>query len=185
MKRALALSLGLALLPEVALAARPWQAMVTLYGGDGLRFNDPFRLATPLGSTAESVSRTASYVDVGAAVTLGEPGSLEHGIATRVAIATEGVQQGVLTPSYLAWLRLRPSWAAYARAGLPLVISPDVTWGLEASLGGVWFFRAGLGITAEVVGDVFFGAGTREVRTATYPVLSGQLGFVVSYEVVR
>jgi hypothetical protein len=39
-------------------------------------------------------------------------------------------------------------------------------------------------VVAEVVGDVFYGTGTREVKTAAYPVLSGQLGFLGTYEVL-
>ena len=74
--------------------------------------------------------------------------------------------------------------AAFARAGLPLVLSPKVTWGLEAGVGGAWFFLGGLGVTAEVVGDLFYGAGTRESAVTTYPVLSGQLGLLGTYEVL-
>ena len=45
----------------------------TGYVGDGLRFNNPYRLATILGSQAQSLSRTATYADLGAAVVLGHP----------------------------------------------------------------------------------------------------------------
>ena len=55
---------------------------------------------------------------------------------------------------------------------------------LEAGVGATWFFLGGFGVAAEMVGDVFYGAGTREKATTTYPVLSGQLGFVVAYEVL-
>lgn len=129
------------------------------------------------------MSRTAAYVDLGLAATFGDPLGLQHGASLRTTVAAEGVGQVLMTPSYLAWRRWR-AVAAWGRAGLPLVLSPDVTWGLEAAAGGAWFFRGGLGLAAELVGDVFYGAGTTEVRTATYPVLSGQLGFVVAYEVL-
>ncbi len=88
-----------------------------------------------------------------------------------------------MTPSYLAWRR----WSAialYGRAGVPLVVTPSVTWGLEAGLGATWFFLGGFGLAAEVIGDVFYGAGTRDHSTVTYPVLSGQLGFVAAFEVL-
>ena len=100
-----------------------------------------------------------------------------------MSFALEGVRQGVFTPAYLAWRRWR-SWALYGRAGVPIVLSPDATWGLEAGGGAVWFARAGIGVAAEVVGDVFYGAGTREVARPAYPVLSAQLGVVVAYEVL-
>lgn len=162
----------------------PFQLMATAFAGDGLRFNNPYRLSTPLGSTAESVSRTAAYADLGLAATFGDPRKVQHGFAARLSLAAEGVPQGVLAPSYLIWWRLHPAWAAYSRVSTPIVLTPTLTWGLEAGLGGVWFARAGLGVAAELVGDVFYGAGTRDVKAAAYPVLSAQLGFVFAYEVL-
>jgi len=159
------------------------QVFATAFVGDGLRFNNPYRLATPLGSSAESVSRTAAYSDIGIAGTLGDSLTLRHGASLRMSIAVEGVPQGVLTPSYLLWRRWR-SLAAYGRFGVPIVVSPDVTWGVELGAGGVWFVRGGIGVAAEIVGDLFYGAGTREVQTPAYPVLSGQLGIVIAYEVL-
>lgn len=159
------------------------QIFVSVMGGTGLRFNNPYRLATPLGDDAESVSRTAGYVDIGFAGTLGNPLGLQHGFALRTTVAVEGVGQAVMTPSYFGWRRWG-AWALYGRAGTPLVLSPKVTWGLEASAGGAWFFLGGVAVTAEIVGDVFYGAGTRDVAVATYPVLSGQLGILGTYEVL-
>ncbi|HSO35571.1 MAG TPA: hypothetical protein VLT33_23745 [Labilithrix sp.] len=159
------------------------QLFFTSFVGDGLRFNNPYRLATPLGDDAESLSTTAPYVDIGIAFTLGHPLGIQHGAALRTSVAARGVGQVVMTPSYLAWRRWR-ALAVYGRAGTPLVLTPDVTWGLEAGLGATYFFLGGIGVAAEVVGDVFYGAGTREKATTTYPVLSGQLGFVVAYEVL-
>ena len=162
---------------------RPWSMSVfaTAFVGDGLRFNNPFRLATQLGSDARSVSRTASYADVGAALALGDPASASHGLALRASVAVEGVPQAVLTPSYVLFRRWN-AWAAYGRAGLPVVVTPDPTWGVEGAAGGVWFVRAGIGLAAELVGDLFYGAGTREVATPAYPVLSGQAGVWLSWE---
>jgi hypothetical protein len=159
------------------------QLFATTFVGEGLRFNNPYRLATPLGDGAESVSLTAPYVDIGLAATFGNPLGLQHGGALRTTAALQGVGQVVMTPSYLAFRRWR-SLALYGRAGVPIVATPDVTWGLEAGLGGTWFFLGGIGVAAEVVGDVFYGAGTREKATVTYPVLSGQLGLVLAYEVL-
>ncbi len=160
-----------------------FQLFATALAGDGLRFNNPYRLATPLGSTAESVSRTASYADLGLAFTVGAPDGFQHGLTVRTSIALEGVSQGVLTPSYLLWRRWR-SVAVYGRLGTPCVLTPDVTFGGEASLGGVWFVRGGIGLTVEAVGDVFYGAGTRDVATPAYPVLSAQAGLTIAYEVL-
>lgn len=157
------------------------QLFVTVMGGTGFRFNNPYRLATPLGDDAESVSRTASYLDVGLAATFGSPLGFQHGGALRTTGALEGVGQIVMTPSYFVWRRVR-SLAAYGRAGVPFVLSPDLTWGLEAGIGGAFFFRGGIGVAAEIVGDLFYGAGTRESAIVTYPVLSGQIGFISTLE---
>jgi hypothetical protein len=164
-----------------ARAIAPIDVVATAYVGDGLRFNNPYRLATVLGSNAQSLSRTAGYADVGGAVFAGSPSRLAHGLALRVSVALEGVPQSVLTPSYLV-LHRTGAWGAYARAGLPVVMSPDATWGVEAAAGGLWFARAGLGVAAELVGDVFYGAGTREVAKPAYPVLSAQAGLWISWE---
>jgi len=161
----------------------PFTVHVAGFFGDGLRFNDPYRLATVLGSSAEGVSRTASYVDLAAAITLGDPRGFQNGFALHVTLAAEGVQQTVVTPSYVLYRRFRDV-AAYARAGSAIVCSPDLTWGLEGALGGIAFVRAGIGVTAEIVGDVFYGAGTREVSAAAYPILSAQIGLAVAYEVL-
>lgn len=170
--------------PEPAPAhALPFTIHAAAFFGDGLRFNDPYRLATVLGSSAESVSRTASYVDLAASITLGDPRKFQSGFSLHVTLAVEGVQQTVIAPSYVLYRRFRDV-AAYARVGTPIVATPEVTWGLEGALGGVWFIRAGLGVAAEIVGDLFYGAGTREVAAAAYPVLSGQLGVVIAYEVL-
>ena len=159
------------------------QFFLTSFVGEGLRFNNPYRLATPLGDDAESLSTTAPYVDIGVAVTLGHPLGIQHGAALRTSVAAKGVGQVVMTPSYLAWRRWR-SLAIYGRVGTPLVLTPDVTWGLETGVGATYFVLGGIGVAAEVVGDVFYGTGTREKATTTYPVLSGQLGFVIAYEVL-
>ena len=159
------------------------QIFFTTFFGDGLRFNNPYRLSTPLGSDAESVSRTAPYIDIGLGATFGNPLGFQHGATLRTSAALSGVGQVVMTPSYLGYRR----WsllALYGRAGTPIVVTPDATWGLEAGLGATWYFLGGVGIAAEMVGDVFYGAGTRDKATVTYPVLSGQLGFVVAYEVL-
>lgn len=160
------------------------QLFATAMLGDGFRFNNPYRLASPLGSDAESVSRTAAYVDIGiAALPFGDPLGFQHGFVLRAEIAAEGIGQLVLTPSYMLWRRWH-AFAAYARAGVPITITPNRTWGLEGGVGGAWFFLGGLGVVAEVVGDLFYGEGTSDVSSAAYPILSGQLGLIGSYEVL-
>lgn len=153
----------------------------TAFVGDGLRFNNPYRLSTILGSDAQSLSRTAVYADLGGALVLGDPLTLAHGLSLRASISMEGVPQAVMTPAYLAFHRWGP-WSVYGRVGPSIVLTPDTTWGIEGGAGGVWFPRAGIGLAAELVGDLFYGAGTHDVQVATYPVMSAQAGLWLSWE---
>ncbi len=169
-------------IPPIAHNPNSIDVFATAFVGDGLRFNNPYRLATVLGHTAESLSRTATYTDVGVAIAFGDPTRAASGIALRASMALEGAPQSVLTPSYLLVRRFKDWGAAYGRAGIAITLSPDTTWGFEGAAGGIWFVRAGIGLVAEVVGDVFYGAPTREASEPTYPVLSGQGGLWLSWE---
>ncbi|HQY62966.1 MAG: hypothetical protein IPF92_02640 [Myxococcales bacterium] len=168
-----------------ALADKPgyMQLQARALVGAGLRFNNPYRLATPLGSTAESVSRAPFYLDVGAAGLLGSPRGFQHGVDLGLATSLEGVAQSVFTPSYVLYRRWH-ALAGAARVGTPIVLGPDVTWGLELAMSVTYFVRGALGVRAEIVGDVFYGAGTVERRVPAYPMLSGALGLVFAYEVL-
>jgi len=149
--------------------------------GTGLRFNNPYRLPTALGDTAESVSRTAVYTDVGAAMLFGGPTRFQHGVELGLSFALEGIRQVVLVPSYVL-ARRRGAFAAQLRLGTPIVLTPSTTFGGEVALSGTYFVRAALGVRAELVGDVFYGAGTIERSTPAYPMLSFALGLVVAWE---
>jgi hypothetical protein len=151
--------------------------------GTGLRFNNPYRLSSVLGSSAEGVSRTASYVDVGAGFAWGRGHRLRHGAALHCAFAVEGIGQWACSPGYLLYRRTT-SWATFARVGPAFVATPNFTWGGELAAGAAWFPLGGIGLTGELVGNLFYGAGTREVSSAAYPVLSAQVGLTVAYEVL-
>jgi hypothetical protein len=156
----------------------------TLEIGKGLRFNNPYRLATQLGATAESVSLTSTYLDLGAAVAFGPPDGLEHGVALHLSFALAGVSQAVLTPTYFAAYRGPRRFLAYGRLGPSIVLTPDPTIGGELAAGLGWFFTARLALAGELVGDIYYGAGTPTKGITTYPILSGQLGLLVDYEIL-
>jgi hypothetical protein len=161
-----------------------YDLIATLMFGDGIRFNNPYRLSHELGSSGESLSSTAPYFDLAVGATLGSPNALQHGARLGWSVSMTGVPQQVLTPAYLALVRLAPTWVAYGWAGLPLILEPDVNLGAELAVGGSWLARAGLGATFALVFDGFYGAGTSEGRAAFYPVASAQLGLFVNYEVL-
>lgn len=150
--------------------------------GKGLRFNNPYRLATPLGDTAESVSLSATYLDLGLGVLWVNAESLVHGATLSGVVALDGISQFGITPSYLTLFALTPALALRGRVGVPIVITPDTTVGLEAAFGSRLSVALGLAVTAELVGDVFFGAATEERSVTTIPMLSLQLGVQFEHE---
>jgi hypothetical protein len=168
----------------VPIPQRYWHAMATLAVGDSLRFNNPYRLSNQLGDTGESLSRTPVYGVLGGAVALGDPDGWQHGASLQWSRALSGLPQHVIAPGYmLVQGRWRP-WIAWARAALPIVVNPDPSLGGEAALGGAYLVLAGVGVHAELVGDVFYGAATWTTGKTTIPMLSLQAGVVVDYEVL-
>jgi hypothetical protein len=153
-----------------------------LYLGRGLRLNNPYRLSTVLGDDAESLSLTATYLDVHVGRTFSEPDGFEHGIAAHFSIATDGIRQEVLSPSYLLLRRFSPRLLGYARAGAAIVLEPDASVGLEAGLAGVYFVSANLGFGAELDFSLFYGAATIDRAVTTIPVASLALGVFFDWE---
>ena len=168
---------------KVEAGPRPlyFRAFAVAGAGVGLRFNNPYRLSRPIGERAESVSFTAPYGDVGLGATLGDAHGFQYGGLLRYDRSLQGVTQHVITPSFVL-LRRGTSFEAYGRLGLPLLLTPDPSLGGELTAGGAWFVRAGIGISLELIGDLFFGAATPENKRPLYPVLSGQLGVVLEWE---
>lgn len=155
----------------------------SVLGGTGLRFNNPYRLATPLGDDASSLSRTAAYVDLGGGVLVGDPRLVQHGPALRFSVAVEGIAQQIIAPSYVVcrqWRALQPC----ARVAVPIIVRPDTNAGFELGVGSTYWVRAGLGVVAEGVFDMFYGASTRDTKYPAYPILSLSLGLAVSWEVL-
>jgi hypothetical protein len=152
--------------------------------GTGLRFNNPYRLSHELGGGGESLSSTAPYLDIAFFMTTGNPDGLQHGARLGWSVSLSGVPEQVVTPAYAAVYHLGSAWLFYGWAGLPMLTEPDFNVGAELALGATWMARAGIGVTAAIIGDGFYGAGTRETEAAFYPVLSGQLGFLMRYEVL-
>jgi hypothetical protein len=153
-----------------------------LYLGRGLRLNNPYRLSTVLGDDARSLSLTATYLDLHIGRTFSDPGGFEHGLAAHFSIATDGIRQEVLTPSYLLLRRFGPRVTSYARAGAAIVLEPDASVGLEAGLGAAYFFSANLGLGAELDFSVFYGAATVDRAVTVIPVSSLALGVFFDWE---
>lgn len=156
-------------------ASVPLSGLLSLSVGRGLRFNNPYRLARPLGESAESVSLAATYLDLGLALLFGGS-DFRHGASVGGTVALQGIGQLVLTPSYLAQFGLTDSAALRGRVGVPIVVAPDTTLGLEAAAGSSLDLAYGFGALLELVGSVYFGAATDQTSITTIPMLSLQVG---------
>jgi hypothetical protein len=171
---------------KLAALAKRVDSEIRLFGslefGRGFRFNNPYRLSTQLGQTAQSVSLTAAYADLGLGLAFGAPDGLQHGAALHASFALQGVGQAVLTPTYLLAYRGPNPFLAYGRLGPSIVLAPDPTVGGELAAGFAWFLTGKIAIAGELVFDLYYGAGTYDVGVATYPILSGQLGLLVDHE---
>lgn len=152
--------------------------------GRGLRFNNPYRLRSQLGDGPESVSLTATYFDLGLGVSAGAPHGLQHGAVAHFSFALDGISQEVGSLSYVLLSPLGRDFLGYARAGVPIVFGPDFGAGLELGVGATWLITGGLGVTAELVPSLFFGAATWEADPSLFPMLSFQLGGYVEYELL-
>jgi hypothetical protein len=155
----------------------------TLTLGKGLRFNNPYRLATPIGDSPESVSFTAAYLDLGLGTAYGPVDGFQHGGEVALGIATDGISQQVLGLSYVLIYPVLDDMLLRGRAGFPIVLGPDANIGMELAAGGAWLFTGGIGVTAELTGSLFYGAATLDKSTTTIPTLALELGLWFDYEV--
>ena len=162
-----------------------YNVLATVFFGEGFRFNNPYRLRTQLGLSAENVSVTAPYVDLGIAMTFGRTFGLQHGAGVNLSVALGGISQAVLVPSYTALYRGDSArLLGFGRVGPAIVLSPDANVGLEIGVGGAAFITSKLAVSAEIVGDLLYGAATRETGFPAYPILSLQLGLMFDHEVL-
>jgi hypothetical protein len=152
--------------------------------GRGIRFNNPYRLATPLGDSAESLSLTATYLDLSAGATSGPRDGIGHGGVLHLAVALDGIPQEVLTPAYVALHRFAGGFLIYGRAGTPVVLEPDLNLGFELAGGGAWLLTAGLGLTAELSGSLFYGAATHDRAITVIPIVALSVGVFMDYEIL-
>ncbi len=156
----------------------------TLAFGTGLRFNNPYRLQTQLGDSAESLSLTAGYFDLGAAVAFGPADGLQHGGAVHLSLALAGVSQQSIAPSYFLAYRGGGPALLYGRLGAAILTAPDANVGGELAAGIGYFLTARIALSGELVGDLFYGAATYETAFTVYPVLSAQLGLMIDHELL-
>jgi hypothetical protein len=152
--------------------------------GKGLRLNNPFRLATPIGDDPDGLSFTAYYLDLGVGAAFGPPAGVQHGGAVSLSVATDGIAQQVMSLSYVALVPLSSQTLLRGRGGMPIILGPDANVGLELAAGGAWLFTGGLGVSAELVGSLFYGAATDAKSSTAFPVLALEIGAWFDHEVL-
>ncbi len=152
--------------------------------GKGLRLNNPFRLQTQLGASAESLSATATTLELELAALLGDPVGWHHGFGVSGSVALEGVPQQVVAPSYEVGVPLSPRFWWRGRAGIGFVTQPDFNAGIELGSQLVMLASAGLGGYVGVAYGHYWGAATDETQATTIPVMALQLGATMIYEVL-
>jgi len=152
--------------------------------GAGFRFNNPYRLATQLGPTAESLSTTAPYTMLTLAAAFGAPDGLQHGAFASISFALTGVDQAVFTPGYIMMYRGPHRFLGYVRGGPAIILSPQTNVGGELAVGGAFFLTGSLGLSLDLAGNIFYGASTWEKKYPTYPVFSATAGLIVDFEVL-
>jgi hypothetical protein len=147
--------------------------------GKGVHTNNPYRLGT-----SDAFGFTATYLDLSLGVAFGPPDGLQHGAQVSFLTATDGIAQQVLGLYYAALFPVGEHAILRGRAGVPFVLGPDPTMGLEAAAGGAWLFTGGIGASAELVGSLFYGAATPDRSKTTIPVIALQVGAWFDYEVL-
>ncbi|HSU38710.1 MAG TPA: hypothetical protein VLJ38_04050 [Polyangiaceae bacterium] len=147
--------------------------------GKGVHTNNPYRLGS-----SDAFGFTATYFDLSLGVAFGPADGFQHGLQLSLLTATDGIAQQVLGIDYAALYPLGEHAIFRARAGVPIVLAPDATMGLEAAAGGAWLFLGGVGVSAELVGSFFYGAATPDRAKTAIPVFALQLGAWFDYEVL-
>lgn len=147
--------------------------------GKGVHTNNPYRLGS-----SDAFGFTSTYFDLSLGVAFGPSDGLQHGMQVSWLTATDGVAQQVLGLYYAALYPVGPHAILRGRAGMPIVLSPDATMGLEAAAGGAWMVLGGVGVSAELVGSFFYGAATLDRSKTVIPVLALQVGAWFDYEVL-
>lgn len=152
--------------------------------GRGLRFNNPFRLQNQLGSDARSLSATATTLDARLGALVGDPLGWHYGVGVGLAASVQGVPQQVITPALELAHPVSSHFWARGHLGPGIVTQPDPNVGLEAGLQLVGLIRAGIGAFVALGYAHYWGAQTDESSATSIPILFGQAGLTLRYEVL-
>ncbi len=139
-----------------------------------------------------------AFLDLYAGLILPGARGFRHGFTVGVSANLSGdgsfslgmdpFEQFTITPGYIGRIQLDDSPVAdfllLLKVGIPLTVSPDFAPGLEVGIGATYLFLTGLGIYAEVSASAFMGGDSPSGSFTIHPLLSGELGIYVDFEVL-
>ena len=135
-----------------------------------------------------------SFLELGGTFVFPGRGVWRHGVGLtlstnlsgdgNLSVGLNGLQQFVLMPSYVAYLRFNDDFVLAPRAGFLMSHAfnenGDNSIGFEVGASLAYMLTAGAGIYVQATGDMFFGTGW-----STHPILAASGGIVVDYEVLQ
>jgi len=139
-----------------------------------------------------------SYAEAFGGIILPGRGAIRHGFTLGVGLNLSGDgsysfgldpgQQLILTPSYVIKVGIGhdqvPDLALLGHVGVPLALTPDFSPGAELGIGAAYMLLAGIGVYVDVSYSMFFGGDSRSGGVTVHPLLSGEVGLYIDYEVL-
>ncbi|MCB9616530.1 MAG: hypothetical protein H6722_29190 [Sandaracinus sp.] len=169
----------------------PWRVLASVGVGTSIRLVRNLEL--------QQERFAPAYLELRGGVALPQRGRVGHELSLAVTGNLSGdgsytsgidpMQQWVLSPGYAVRVGFPagavPDFVVRGRVGIPVVLAPDVTWGVEVDASFTYALLAGLGIYAEVGYGTFFGAEDRAGDLTVNPVIGLELGAMLDWEVLR
>ncbi len=139
------------------------------------------------------------YLEIRGGVAIPQRGRVGHelslGLTTNLArdgtytAGVDAVEQWIVAPAYALRVGFPqgpvPDYVLRGRVGLPVVLAPDLTWGVEVDASLTYALLAGLGVYVELGVATYLGAEDRAGDQTMHPVLALELGASLDWEVLR
>jgi len=175
--------------PEVERA--PWRVLASVGVGTSVRLVQNLEL--------QQERFAPAYVELRGGVALPQRGRVGHELTLAATTNlsgdgtyTSGIDpfgQWAIAPAYAVRVGFPagpvPDFVLRGRLGVPLVLAPDLTWGIEVDASITYAILAGLGAYFELGYATYFGAEDRAGDLTVHPLLAFELGVSVDWEVLR
>jgi hypothetical protein len=176
---------------EPELERAPWRVLASVGVGTSVRLVQNLEL--------QQERFAPAYVELRGGVALPQRGRVGHEITLAATTNlsgdgtyTSGIDpfgQWAIAPAYAVRVGFPagpvPDFVLRGRLGVPLVLAPDLTWGVEVDASITYAILAGLGAYFELGYATYFGAEDRAGDLTVHPLLAFELGVSVDWEVLR